>query len=75
MDVDPLTALLTLFAFNKYTGCQLTDQQIHDGDLKNLLLPEDFSNTEKVLTLYHSLAIHRVQMSSDVKALTNVICS
>ena len=63
MDVDPLTALLTLFAFEKCTGCQLTDKQIFDGDLKTLLLPEDFSNAEKVLTFYYFLVVHWVQMS------------
>ena len=48
-DVDPLTALLTLFAYEKRTGKILTDKQIQDGDLRDLLQPEDFENAEKVL--------------------------
>ena len=48
-DVDPLTALLTLFAYEKRTGKILTDKQIQDGDLRDLLQLEDFENAEKVL--------------------------
>ena len=52
-DVDPLTALLTLFAYEKRTGKILTDKQIHDGELRDLLHPEDFENAEKVLAFLY----------------------
>ena len=54
-DVDPLTALLTLFAYEKRTGKILTDKQIHDGELRDLLHPEDFENAEKVLAFLYFL--------------------
>ena len=54
--MDPLTALLTLFAYERRTGKILTDQQIRDGELKNLLCAEDFESAEKVTT--YSLLIH-----------------
>ena len=57
-DVDPLTVLLMLFAYEKRTGKILTDKQIQDGDLCNLLQPEDFENAEKVLAfLYFSFVL------------------
>ena len=49
-------ALLTLFAYERQTGKILTDQQIRDGKLKNLLCAEDFESAEKVTT--YSLLIH-----------------
>ena len=52
-DVDPLTALLMLFAYEKRTGKILTDKQIQDGDLRDLLQPEDFENAEKVLAFLY----------------------
>ena len=48
-------ALLTLFAYEHRTGKILTDQQIWDGKLKDLLCAEDFESAEKVIT---SLLIH-----------------
>ena len=54
--MDPLTALRTLFAYERRTGKILTDQQIRDGELKNLLCAEDFESAEKVTT--YSLLIH-----------------
>ena len=54
-DVDPLTALLTLFAYEKRTGKILTNKQIHDGELRDLLHPEDFENAEKVLAFLYFL--------------------
>ena len=48
--MDPLTALLTLFAYERRTGKILTDQQIRDGELKDLLCAEDFESAEKVIT-------------------------
>ena len=52
-DVDPLTALLMLFAYEKRTGKILTDKQIQDGNLRDLLQPEDFENAEKVLAFIY----------------------
>ena len=52
MNIDPLTALLTLFAYEKWTGSILTDEQIRAGHLKDLLTAEDFTNAEKVLTYF-----------------------
>ena len=56
-DVDPLTALLTLFAYEKRTGKILTDKQIHDGELHDLLQPEDFESAEKVLAFLYFLFV------------------
>ena len=56
--MDPLTALLTLFAYERRTGKILTDQQIRDGELKNLLCAEDFESAEKVTTYSFLLLIH-----------------
>ena len=56
-DVDPLTALLTLFAYEKRTGKILTNKQIHDGELRDLLQPEDFENAEKVLAFLYFLFV------------------
>ena len=55
--MDPVTALLTLFAYEKRTGKILTDKQIQDGDLRDLLQPEDFENAEKVLAFLYSLFV------------------
>ena len=43
-------ALLTLFAYEHRTGKILTDQQIRDGELKDLLCAEDSESAEKVTT-------------------------
>ena len=56
-DVDPLTALLTLFAYEKRTGKILTNKQIQDGELRDLLQPEDFENAEKVLAFLYFLFV------------------
>ena len=56
-DVDPLTALLMLFAYEKRTGKILTDKQIQDGELRDLLQPEDFENAEKVLAFLYFLFV------------------
>ena len=55
--MDPLTALLMLFAYEKRTGKILTDKQIQDGNLHDLLQPEDFENAEKVLAFLYSLFV------------------
>ena len=55
--MDPLTALLMLFAYEKRTGKILTDKQIQDGDLRDLLQLEDFENAEKVLAFLYSLFV------------------
>ena len=55
--MDPLTALLMLFAYEKRTGKILTDKQIQDGDLRDLLQPEDFENAEKVLAFLYFLFV------------------
>ena len=55
--MKPLTALLTLFAYEKRTGKILTNKQIQDGDLRDLLQPEDFENAEKVLAFLYSLFV------------------
>ena len=41
-----------LFAYEKRTGKILTDKQIQDGNLRDLLQPEDFENAEKVLAFF-----------------------
>ena len=46
--MDPLTALLTLFAYERCTGQVLTGTQLHSGELKDLLKPEDFEDAENV---------------------------
>ena len=43
-------ALLTLFTYERRMGKILTDQQIQDGELKDLLCAEDFESAEKVTT-------------------------
>ena len=55
--MDPLTALLMLFAYEKRTGKILTDKQIQDGNLWDLLQPEDFENAEKVLAFLDFLFV------------------
>ena len=42
-----------LFAYEKRTGKILTDKQIQDGDLRDLLQPEDLENAEKVLAFFY----------------------
>ena len=49
MGIDPLTALLALFSYEKHTGQTLTDKEICDGQLSTLLKPEDFISAAKVL--------------------------
>ena len=47
--MDPLTALLALYSYEKCIGLVLTDEQICAGQLPTLLKPEDFTSVTKVL--------------------------
>ena len=50
--LSPLSALMVLFAYERQTGQTLTDKQLTDGSLANLLTEEDYKAAGDVSTYF-----------------------